>query len=338
MLKKIVAVLLSTFTAAALAVPLGSQSVLVVEDDTGKVILEKNADVQVPIASLTKLMTAMVVLDAKQDMKEAIEIDRADVDMLKHSTSRVPVGAAITRGDVLQLALMSSDNRAAASLARTYPGGTEGFRRAVNAKIRALGLANTVIEEPTGLSPHNRSTATDLVKMARAASVYPEITRITTDKKDLIKIKGRDVEYHNTNRLVGAKGWDVGLSKTGYTEEAGRCLIMRFKSGGKNNTLVLLNAKANSARITDAVNIRRLIVGPEARSLERPRLLATSAKVKAEKPRMVKASAKVKADKPRVVKASAKAKPVRKAKIVKTSVKAKKQAAVKASKRTSREM
>ncbi|KQN65872.1 peptidase S11 [Duganella sp. Leaf61] len=325
MLKKIVAVLLSTFTAAALAVPLGSQSVLVVEDDTGKVILEKNADIQVPIASLTKLMTAMVVLDAKQDMKEAIEIDRADVDMLKHSTSRVPVGAAIARGDVLQLALMSSDNRAAASLARTYPGGTEGFRRAVNAKIRALGLANTVIEEPTGLSPHNRSTATDLVKMARAASVYPEITRITTDKKDLIKIKGRDVEYHNTNRLVGAKGWDVGLSKTGYTEEAGRCLIMRFKSGGKNNTLVLLNAKANSARITDAVNIRRLIVGPEARSLERPRLL--------------KASAKVKAEKPRVVKASAKAKPVRKARIVKTSVKAKKQAtAVKASKRTSRDM
>jgi len=324
MLKKIVAVLLSTFTAAAIAVPLGSQSVLVVEDDTGKVILEKNADVQVPIASLTKLMTAMVVLDARQDMKEAIEIDRADVDMLKHSTSRVPVGAAIARADVLQLALMSSDNRAAASLARTYPGGTENFRRAVNAKIRALGLTNTVIEEPTGLSPHNRSTATDLVKMARAASVYPEIARITTDKKDLIRIKGRDVEYHNTNRLVGAKGWDVGLSKTGYTEEAGRCLIMRFKSGGKDNTLVLLNAKANSARITDAMNIRRLIVGPEARSLERPRLLKASAKVKAQKPKVVKASAKVKA--------------APKAKLLKTSVKAKKKVVVKQAKRNSREM
>lgn len=324
MLKKIVAVLLSTFTAAAIAVPLGSQSVLVVEDDTGKVILEKNADVQVPIASLTKLMTAMVVLDARQDMKEAIEIDRADVDMLKHSTSRVPVGAAIARADVLQLALMSSDNRAAASLARTYPGGAENFRRAVNAKIRALGLTNTVIEEPTGLSPHNRSTATDLVKMARAASVYPEITRITTDKKDLIRIKGRDVEYHNTNRLVGAKGWDVGLSKTGYTEEAGRCLIMRFKSGGKDNTLVLLNAKANSARITDAMNIRRLIVGPEARSLERPRLLKASAKVKAQKPKMVKASAKVKA--------------APKAKLLKTSVKAKKKVVAKPAKRNSREM
>ena len=324
MLKKIVAVLLSTFTAAALAVPLGSQSVLVVEDATGKIILEKNADLQVPIASLTKLMTAMVVLDAKQDMREAIEIDRADVDMLKHSTSRVPVGAAIPRADVLQLALMSSDNRAAASLARTYPGGPESFRRAVNAKIRALGLTNTVIEEPTGLSPHNRSTATDLVKMAKAASVYPEITRITTDKKDLIKIKGRDVEYHNTNRLVGAKGWDVGLSKTGYTEEAGRCLIMRFKSGGKDNTLVLLNAKANSARITDAMNIRRLIVGPEARSLERPRLL--------------KASAKITASKPKVVKVSAKVKPSHKAKLLKTSAKARKKAVAKPSKRNSREM
>lgn len=324
MLKKIVAVLLSTFTAAAIAVPLGSQSVLVVEDDTGKVILEKNADVQVPIASLTKLMTAMVVLDAKPDMKEAIEIDRADVDMLKHSTSRVPVGAAIPRGDVLQLALMSSDNRAAASLARTYPGGQEAFKRAVNAKIRALGLTNTVIEEPTGLSPHNRSTATDLVKMAKAASVYPEITRITTDKKDLIKIKGRDVEYHNTNRLVGAKGWDVGLSKTGYTEEAGRCLIMRFRSGGKNNTLVLLNAKANSARITDAMNIRRLIVGPEARSLERPRLL--------------KASVKVQERKPKVVKVAAKVKPSHKAKLLKTSAKAKKKVLAKPGKRNSREM
>ncbi|USX23357.1 serine hydrolase [Oxalobacteraceae bacterium OTU3REALA1] len=276
MLKKIVAVLLSTFTAAALAVPLGSQSVLVVEDATGKVLLEKNSNVQVPIASLTKLMTAMVVLDSKPDMTQPISIDQSDVDMLKHSTSRVPVGAEIARGDVLQLALMSSDNRAAASLARTYPGGPAAFKAAVNAKIRALGLTQTVIEEPTGLSPHNRSTATDLVKMAKAASAYPEIARITTDTKDIIKIKGRQVEYHNTNRLVGAKGWDVGLSKTGYTEEAGRCLIMRFKSGGKNNTLVLLNAKANSARLMDAFNIRRFISGP----IEKPKVLKAAAKTK----------------------------------------------------------
>ena len=326
MLKKIVAVLLSTFTAAALAVPLASQSVLVVEDDTGKVILEKNADAQVPIASLTKLMTAMVVLDAKQDMKEPIEIDRSDVDLLKHSASRVPVGASIPRADVLQLALMSSDNRAAASLARTYPGGHEGFQRAVNAKIRALGLAHTVIEEPTGLSPHNRSTAADLVKMAQAASAYPEIRRITTDKKDLIRIKGRDVEYHNTNRLVGAKGWDVGLSKTGYTDEAGRCLIMRFRSGGKYNTLVLLNASANSTRITDAVNIRRLVAGPDAAPAASARLhkAASKSKVRAAKPKMLKASAKVK--------------PTQKAKVVKASAKVTRKKVVKASKRNSREM
>ncbi|NVM79741.1 D-alanyl-D-alanine carboxypeptidase/D-alanyl-D-alanine endopeptidase (penicillin-binding protein 7) [Duganella sp. SG902] len=277
MLKKIVAVLLSSFTAAAFAaVPLGSQSVLVVEDDTGKVLLEKNANAQVPIASLTKLMTAMVVLDAKQDMNEKIAIDRSDVDMLKHSASRVPVGAEISRGDVLQLALMSSDNRAAASLGRTYPGGMEAFRAAVKAKIRALGLTQTVIEEPTGLSPHNMSTATELVKIAAAASAYPDIRRITTDTKDVINIKGRKVEYHNTNRLVGAKGWDVGLSKTGYTEEAGRCLIMRFRTGGKNNTLVLLNAGASSVRNMDAVKIRRLIAGPD----EKPKVMKASVKSK----------------------------------------------------------
>jgi len=221
-------------------------------------------------------MTAMVVLDAKQNMDEKIAIDRADVDMLKHSASRVPVGAEISRGDVLQLALMSSDNRAAASLGRTYPGGMEAFRAAVKNKIRALGLTQTVIEEPTGLSPHNMSTATELVKIAAAASAYPDIRRITTDTKDVINIKGRKVEYHNTNRLVGAKGWDVGLSKTGYTEEAGRCLIMRFRTGGKNNTLVLLNAGASSVRNMDAVRIRRLIAGPD----EQPKVMKASAKSK----------------------------------------------------------
>jgi D-alanyl-D-alanine carboxypeptidase/D-alanyl-D-alanine endopeptidase (penicillin-binding protein 7) len=264
MMKKLfAAVLMSLSATAAMAVPYGSQSVLVVEDDTGKVLLEKNASQVVPIASLTKLMTAMVVLDAKQDMNEPIEIEKSDVDMLKHSTSRVPVGASIPRRDVLQLALMSSDNRAAASLARTYPGGAEGFKAAVKRKIAALGLTQTVIEEPTGLNPANRSTAADLVKMASAASHYPEITRITTESKDLININGREVEYHNTNRLVGAKGWDIGLSKTGYTQEAGRCLIMRVKAAGKNATMVLLNAGASSVRVLDALNIRRYVLGDQ---------------------------------------------------------------------------
>ncbi|HAT29851.1 MAG TPA: peptidase S11 [Janthinobacterium sp.] len=262
MIKKILAgLLMSLSTAAALAVPLGSQSVLVVEDGTGKILLEKNSTAVVPIASLTKLMTAMVVLDAKPNMNAPISIDEKDVDMLKHSTSRVPVGTTLSRHDALQLALMSSDNRAAASLARTYPGGITAFAVAVNAKIKALGMTQTVMEEPTGLSPNNKSTATDLIKMATAASAYPDIRRITTDSSDTININGREVEYHNSNRLVGAKGWEIGLSKTGYTLEAGRCLIMRIKSAGKNATLVLLNARASSARVLDALNIRRFLAG-----------------------------------------------------------------------------
>lgn len=262
MIKKLLAAVVMSITASvALAVPFGSQSVLVIEDGTGKVLLEKNADQVVSIASLTKLMTAMVVIDSKQDMNELIAIEQRDVDVFKHSTSRVPVGSRISRADILRLALMSSDNRAAASLARTFKGGPEGFKAAVRAKVAALNMSNTVIEEPTGLSPNNKSTAQDLVKMAAAASTYPEIAQMTTESSDLININGRNVEYRNTNRLVGASGWEIGLSKTGYTEEAGKCLIMRIKSAGKNATLVLLNAKASSARIMDALSIRRFISG-----------------------------------------------------------------------------
>lgn len=285
MLKKLFATVLMSFSAAAFAVPFGSQTVLVVEDDTGKILLEKNADRVAPIASLTKLMTAMVVLDAKQDLDELIEIDRSDVDTLKYSSSRVPVGALISRRDVLQLALMSSDNRAAHALARTFPGGMTGFKAAVRQKIAALGMTQTVIEEPTGLSPRNRSTAGDLVKMATASSKYPEISRMSTEKKELININGREVEYRNTNRLVGAKGWDIGLSKTGYINEAGRCLIMNITAGGKNATMVLLNASASSARILDALNIRRFITGDEPISMAKaskrtPRYKASSSRTR----------------------------------------------------------
>lgn len=266
MIKKILAVIIMSISAASAvaAVPFGSHSVLVIEDGTGKVLLEKNAGQIVPIASLTKLMTAMVVLDARQDMHEMIAIEQRDVDVVKHSTSRVPVGSRISRADVLNLALMSSDNRAAASLARTFDGGPVGFKAAVRAKIAALGMTNSVIEEATGLSPNNKSTAQDLVKMAAAAATYPEIAAMTTQSSDLININGRNVEYRNTNRLVGAKGWEIGLSKTGYTDEAGKCLIMRISAAGKNATLVLLNANASSARIMDALNIRRFISGEEA--------------------------------------------------------------------------
>jgi len=241
----------------AFQLPVNAKHALVLEDGTGKVLMEKNADAVVPIASLTKLMTAMVVLDAKPDMNEKIRIAQEDVDTLKHSASRVRVGAEMTRLAALKLALMSSENRAAAALARTYPGGLAGFTQAVQAKIRSLGLSHTAIAEPTGLSPANTSTAMEVAKIANAAARYPEISQITSDKKDVVPVNGRPREVHNTNRLVGAKGWDIQLSKTGYTEEAGRCLTMRMTSAGKPVTVVLLDADGSAQRLRDAAKIRQ---------------------------------------------------------------------------------
>ena len=250
------------YVSGAFALQLKSEHAIVISNDTGAVLLEKSAAESVPIASLTKLMTAMVVLDSKPDMNEKIAIDGADVDLLKHSKSHVPVGTTLPRKQVLQLALMSSDNRAAAALARTYAGGNVAFLAAVNAKIKSLGMTNTVIKEPTGLSPENMASAADLAKMAMAAAGYPEIINITTNQSDKVQMNGRGVTFHNTNHLVGAKGWDVLLSKTGFTNEAGHCLIMRFKQAGKSATLVLLNAKATAATRLDALNIRRLLANP----------------------------------------------------------------------------
>jgi D-alanyl-D-alanine endopeptidase (penicillin-binding protein 7) len=258
---RILAVLYLCYSASALALPLGSAHVLVLDEDSGAILLEKNAQTVVPIASLTKLMTAMVVLDSKPDMDEIISIDQSDVDVIKHSSSHVPVGAMLPRRAVLQLALMSSDNRAAAALARNYPGGSGAFVAAVHAKQAALGMTHTTINEPTGLSPGNISTAIDLAKMAAAASKYPEIARITTDTHDVIDVNGRPVDYHNTNRLGGQTGWSILLSKTGFTSEAGRCLIMRMQSAGRNVIMVLLNAKNSVARSGDALKVRRFLAG-----------------------------------------------------------------------------
>ena len=261
MLKLTFAALTLATAASAFALPFSSQSALVIEESSGKVLLEKNSTKIVSIASLTKLMTAMVVLDAKLNMDESIVIDQSDVDMLKHSSSRVPVGVTLPRKDMLHLALMSSDNRAAASLARTYPGGNAAFIAALQAKLKTLGMTQTVIEEPTGLSPRNTSTAADLIKMAVAAGNYSEIAHATTDQRDLFNINGRSVEYHNTNQFVGRKGWDILLSKTGYTMEAGRCIIMRVKAAGKNVVMVLLNSNGSSARSVDAVRVHSFLTG-----------------------------------------------------------------------------
>ncbi|MDM4765820.1 M56 family metallopeptidase [Pelomonas sp. SE-A7] len=237
--------------------PVNARHALVLDDDSGKVLMAKDADAVVPIASLTKLMTAMVVLDAKQDPNEKLRIVREDVDTLKHSLSRVPVGAEMTRQAALSLALMASENRAASALARSFPGGSNAFVLAMQAKARSLGLTRTTLVEPTGLSPSNVSTASEVARIMAAAARYPEIARITADDKTRVPVNGKAREVRNTNRLVGAKGWDIRLSKTGYTEEAGRCLAMRMKSAGKDVTVVLLDADGSAQRLRDAAAIRK---------------------------------------------------------------------------------
>jgi serine-type D-Ala-D-Ala endopeptidase (penicillin-binding protein 7) len=261
MFKKTVLALLISAAASAFAMPFSSQHALVFEEESGKVLFEKNAHDIVPIASLTKLMTAMVVLDAKLDMNEMIAIDESDVDTFKFSSSRVPVGSVLSRNALLELALMSSDNRAAAALGRTFPGGHAGFVQAVREKLAALDMRHSSIEEPTGLSPRNRSTAADLIKMASAAAQYSEISRLSTGASDLIDMNGQLVQYRNTNRLVGREGWDILLSKTGFTREAGKCLVMRFQAAGKNVIVAFLNAKDSTARMVDAENVQRFLTG-----------------------------------------------------------------------------
>lgn len=253
--------LLLCVSVSASAVSLGSRHALLVDENTGAVLLEKNANDIVPIASLTKLMTAMVVLDAGLDLHQSITITEEDVDTLKHSSSRVPVGATFSRGTLLELALMSSDNRAAFALARTYPGGLDGFRHAARNKGLEIGLRRTNIEEPTGLSPHNTSTATDLAKLVMAAGRYPDIERMTTASADLIEVEGAATQYRNTNRLVGNSAWDIRLSKTGFTREAGRCLVMRVQAAGRSTVMILLNARESVMRTADAMNLHRMVRG-----------------------------------------------------------------------------
>jgi D-alanyl-D-alanine carboxypeptidase/D-alanyl-D-alanine endopeptidase (penicillin-binding protein 7) len=263
MFRLFVLALLATLASTASAVSLGSKHAILIDEASGRVLFQKNATDIVPIASLTKLMTAMVVLDAQLDMEEPITITEEDVDTLKFSSSRVPVGATFSRRTLLELALMSSDNRAAHALARTYPGGLEGWRVAARNKAMALQLRRTSIGEPTGLSPNNTSTAADLAKLAMAASNYPEIEQITTVSEDLIEVGGRQRQYHNTNRLVRDRNWDILLSKTGFTKEAGRCIVMRVRAAGHNAVMVLLNARESINRTADANRLYRMLAGED---------------------------------------------------------------------------
>jgi D-alanyl-D-alanine carboxypeptidase/D-alanyl-D-alanine endopeptidase (penicillin-binding protein 7) len=260
-----------------------SAHVVVIDEGSGEVLLEKDAATAVPIASLTKLMTAMVVLDAGQDLNEPIRIDEDDRDTLKHSRGGVPVGAEVPRGALLELALIASDNHAAAALARSYPGGLAAFAEATQRKIGALGLANTTLVEPTGLSPGNHSSALDVAKVLQATLAYPLIGQITSQRTHEVVVNGQPRAVRNTNHLVGKPGWEILASKTGFTNDAGRCLTMRLRAGGRTVSVVLLGAQAPSARSRDALNVRRWLDGEQpvrvaAQSAQRARASARKAR------------------------------------------------------------
>jgi len=234
-----------------------SRTVLVFDETSGKSIFSRNDEQSQPIASITKLMTAMVVLDAKLPMDEKLTITWDDVDHLRGSSSRVPVGAELTREELLRLALMSSENRAAAALGRNYPGGVSAFVRAMNAKAAALGMSQSHFEDSTGLNGGNRASAMDLVRMVQAAHEYERIREFTTTGSHVAELGRKHVEFRNTNALVRSPDWDIGLSKTGYIREAGRCLVMHARIAARPVVIVLLDGDGKYTRIGDAGRIKK---------------------------------------------------------------------------------
>lgn len=234
-----------------------SGAALVVDQMGGDALYQKNASQVAPIASITKLMTAMVVLDGSPSLHEAIRISDDDVDYLRGSRSRLGVGSVLTRESALLLALMSSENRAAHALARHYPGGLPAFLAAMNIKAQSLGMLDTHFEDPTGLTSNNVSTANDLAKMVSAAYRYPLIREFTTTGEATVDVGGRDMAYRNTNPLVRSSAWEVGLSKTGYINEAGKCLVMQARVADKPVVIVLLDSAGKLTRVGDANRIKR---------------------------------------------------------------------------------
>lgn len=230
---------------------------LVVDQSGGEALFQKNANTVVPIASITKLMTAMVVLDSAPNLQTQISITDDDVDYLRSSRSRLHVGSSMTRETALLLALMSSENRAAHALARNYPGGMPAFISAMNIKAQALGMRDTRFEDPTGLTINNVSTAHDLAKMVVAAHRYPMIREFSTTPEATVEIAGHEMAYRNTNPLVKSAAWDVGVSKTGYINEAGKCLVMQARVAQKPVVIVLLDSAGKQTRVGDANRIKR---------------------------------------------------------------------------------
>jgi D-alanyl-D-alanine endopeptidase (penicillin-binding protein 7) len=237
-----------------------SSIALVYDEQTQHPLYTKNPDAITPIASITKLMTAMVVLDSDPDLYEEISVAEADQDSLKGTHSRLGVGTTFVRSEMLKLALMSSENRAAAALARNYPGGTVAAVAAMNAKARQLGMLHTTFRDPTGLNSENVSTARDLVKMVAAAHNYKLIHQFTTTATHLVEgQRGRELIFNNTNPLVKNGAWEIGLSKTGFINEAGRCLVMQAQIRQRPVIIVLLDSVGKSTRIGDANRVKKWI-------------------------------------------------------------------------------
>jgi len=268
---------------------LNSSAALLVDQSTGEVLVKKNDQAVLPIASLTKMMTALLVAEARQPMDEVLTITEEDVDTERHSRSRLKVGTTLTREEALRLALMSSENRAAHALGRTYPGGLQKMVEAMNAKAKALGMHTTTYVDPTGLSNRNQSTARDLAILVGAAAKNPVLADFSTTPTHLATLGNRTLQYLNSNRLVRSNSgrWDIGFQKTGYIVEAGRCLTMLTKLGGHDLIMVLLDADNNRARLSDAERMRRWVMAqrglPDQVARARPAAVEPERKVAAKK-------------------------------------------------------
>ena len=240
---------------------LASGSALLIDLQSNQVIYENHADAVRPIASVTKLMTAMVVLDAKQPMDENLTIDISQTKEMKGVFSRVKLGSELNRRDMLLIALMSSENRAAASLAHHYPGGYKAFIAAMNAKARSLGMSHTRYVEPTGLSINNVSTARDLGKLLMAARNYPMLSQLSTTREKTVAFRKPNytLGFHNTDHLVNKSDWDIKLTKTGFTNEAGHCLVLVTRMGGRPVAMVILDAFGKYTHFADASRLRKWV-------------------------------------------------------------------------------
>ncbi|MES2261983.1 MAG: serine hydrolase [Pseudomonadota bacterium] len=236
---------------------LKSNVAFVLDQDNSEILFEKNANVALPIASITKMMTGLVVVEANQDMDELLTVTEDDVDREKFSRSRLQVGSQLTRANMLHIALMSSENRAASALGRNYPGGLPAFVEAMNAKARALGMVDTHYVDSSGLSKMNVASARDLAKLAMAAYRHPRLREYSTDTKAVVESNGHLMHFGTTNRLVSSPGWVIGLQKTGFINEAGRCMMMQAVIQGRAVIMVLLDAKGAAARTADAGRMRK---------------------------------------------------------------------------------